>query len=220
MANDDLSEPPEHADSKNPIFILCRFLGLGHLRGPGVSLGWSLGVPSIEPFLAGGGVRLEGSLEPPPPPLPPPRPPAAAWAPVSPRVAAGAQTAGDGRAHGCGWDGEEWGGWWVGVSVPATPPFFPPVLSRFRGPVRPLFPSVQCHHRVLGSVDQGPARLPPPPPPLQAQDSAAGARAGANIGVCGKGTSSDHGAVGLVRAHAFRPGHPVQSLACASLHVH
>ena len=33
-----------------------RFLGLGHLRGPGVSLGRILGDPSIEPLFGGGGV--------------------------------------------------------------------------------------------------------------------------------------------------------------------
>ena len=32
-----LSLNPLDADSKNPIFIFCQFLGLGHLRGPGVS---------------------------------------------------------------------------------------------------------------------------------------------------------------------------------------
>ena len=53
------------------IFISCRFLGLGHLRGMRVSLGRIVGVPSIEPF-GGGGVRPEGSIDPPPPP--PPRP--------------------------------------------------------------------------------------------------------------------------------------------------
>ena len=49
-ANDNFSEPPRRADSKNPIFIFGRFLGLGRLRGPGVSLVRILGVPSIEPF--------------------------------------------------------------------------------------------------------------------------------------------------------------------------
>ena len=44
MANDDFSEPPRRADSKNPIFIFCPFLGLGHLRGPGFSLGRISGV--------------------------------------------------------------------------------------------------------------------------------------------------------------------------------
>ena len=48
MANDDFSEPPRRTDSKNPIFIFCRFLGLVHLQGPGVSLVRILGVPSIE----------------------------------------------------------------------------------------------------------------------------------------------------------------------------
>ena len=40
----------------NPLdaLIFCRFLGLGHLRGPGVSLGRILGVPSIEPLFGGG----------------------------------------------------------------------------------------------------------------------------------------------------------------------
>ena len=53
MANDVFSEPPRRADSKNPIFIFSRFLGLGHLRGPGVSLGRILGVQSVEPFWGG-----------------------------------------------------------------------------------------------------------------------------------------------------------------------
>ena len=68
MANDDFSEPPRRADSKNPIFFFSRFLGLGHLRGPGVRLGGILGVLSIEPFLGERGVRLEGSIDSPPPP--------------------------------------------------------------------------------------------------------------------------------------------------------
>ena len=45
MANNDCSEPPQRADSKNPIFIFCRILGPCHLRGPGVSLGRILGGP-------------------------------------------------------------------------------------------------------------------------------------------------------------------------------
>ena len=68
MANDDFSEPPQRADSKNPIFIFSRFLGLGHLQGLGVRLGMILGVLSIEPFLGEGGDRQEGSIDPPPPP--------------------------------------------------------------------------------------------------------------------------------------------------------
>ena len=68
MANDDFSETPRRADSKNPIFISCRLLGLGHLRGPGVSLGRILGVPSIEPFLERGGGGL-AIVSPPPPKL-------------------------------------------------------------------------------------------------------------------------------------------------------
>ena len=54
MANDEFSEPPRRADSKNPIFIFRRFLGPGHLRGPGVSLGRIWGLPSIEPLFGGG----------------------------------------------------------------------------------------------------------------------------------------------------------------------
>ena len=65
MANDDFSEPPRRADSKNPFFIFCRFWGLGHLRGPGVRLGSFLGVPSIEPPL--GGAPARGLYRPPPP---------------------------------------------------------------------------------------------------------------------------------------------------------
>ena len=45
-AKDHFSE----ADSKNSIFIFCRILGLGHLRGPGVGLRRILGGPSIEPL--------------------------------------------------------------------------------------------------------------------------------------------------------------------------
>ena len=44
-------------------------MGLGHLRGPGVSLGRILGVLSIEPLFGGeGGVRPGASIDPPPPP--------------------------------------------------------------------------------------------------------------------------------------------------------
>ena len=46
MANDDFSEPPGHADSKNPIFIFCRILGRGHLWGPGFRLGRIFGGPA------------------------------------------------------------------------------------------------------------------------------------------------------------------------------
>jgi len=44
-------------------FFFADFLGLGHLRGPGVSLGRFLGVLSIEPFWGGSGRR---ALSPPP----------------------------------------------------------------------------------------------------------------------------------------------------------
>ena len=41
MVHDEFSEPPGRADSKNPIFIFCRLLGQGHLRGLGsVSVGF------------------------------------------------------------------------------------------------------------------------------------------------------------------------------------
>ena len=58
---------------KIPIFIFCRILGLGHLRGPGVSLGRNLGVPSIEPFFGGGSGRR--ALSTPTPPQTKTRPP-------------------------------------------------------------------------------------------------------------------------------------------------
>ena len=74
MANDDFSEPPRRADSKNPIFIFCRFLGLCHLRGPGVSLGRIFRVPSIEPLLGCGGGLARGLYRPPPPIESPPAP--------------------------------------------------------------------------------------------------------------------------------------------------
>ena len=51
----------------NPIFFFSRFLGLGHLQGLGVRLSRISGVLSIEPFLGEGGVRPEGSIDPPPP---------------------------------------------------------------------------------------------------------------------------------------------------------
>ena len=66
LANDDFSEPPRRADSKNPIFTFCRFLGPGHLGGPGVSLGRILGVPSMEPFLGEGGGSSQRALSTPP----------------------------------------------------------------------------------------------------------------------------------------------------------
>ena len=52
-------------------FIFGRFLGLGHLRGPGVSLGRILGVPSIEPFLGEGGGSSQGLHRPRPSPTAP-----------------------------------------------------------------------------------------------------------------------------------------------------
>ena len=58
MANDEFSEPPQCADSRNPIFCFADFfLGLGHLRGPGISLVriWRGGGGAIEPLFGGGG---------------------------------------------------------------------------------------------------------------------------------------------------------------------
>ena len=54
MANDDFSDPLDALIPKIPFSFFCRLLGLGHLRGPGVSLVRILGVPSIEPFFWGG----------------------------------------------------------------------------------------------------------------------------------------------------------------------
>ena len=70
MANDEFSEPPRRADSKNPIFIFCRIFGPGHLRGPGVSLGRILGGRSIEPVFWGGGLVRGLHRTHPPHPLP------------------------------------------------------------------------------------------------------------------------------------------------------
>ena len=50
-----------------PHFIICRFLGLGHLLGPGVSLGRILGVLLIEPFFFGWGGSGRRALSTPPP---------------------------------------------------------------------------------------------------------------------------------------------------------
>ena len=52
---------------KIPFSLFCRFLGLGHLRGSGVSLGRILEGPSIEPFFWGGGLArgLYRTLRPP-----------------------------------------------------------------------------------------------------------------------------------------------------------
>ena len=51
---------------KIPFSFFSRFLGQGHLQAPGVRLGRILGGLSIEPFLGEGGVRPEGSIDPPP----------------------------------------------------------------------------------------------------------------------------------------------------------
>ena len=68
MANDDFSEPLDALIPNIPFLFFCRFLRLGHLRGPGVRLGRILGVLSIEPFF-GGGSLPGGSIDPPPPSL-------------------------------------------------------------------------------------------------------------------------------------------------------
>ena len=66
MANDDFSEPPRRTDSKNPIFIFCRILGLGHLRGLGLVSGEFLGSRRLSPFCGKGGIA-RGLYRPPPP---------------------------------------------------------------------------------------------------------------------------------------------------------
>ena len=53
------------ADSINPIYIFRRFLGLGHLRGPGIGLG-RMGGPSIGPFLGDDGGVARRLYRPPP----------------------------------------------------------------------------------------------------------------------------------------------------------
>ena len=70
MANDDFSEPPRRTDSTNPIFTFCRFLGLGHLRGPGVSLGRISGPRQLSPFLGWGAGSSKWALSNPPAPRP------------------------------------------------------------------------------------------------------------------------------------------------------
>ena len=64
MANDDFSEPPRRANSQILIFIFCRILGPGHLRGPGsASVGfWGRRQSS---FLGGG--ASQRAVSPPPP---------------------------------------------------------------------------------------------------------------------------------------------------------
>jgi uncharacterized membrane protein len=52
---------------KIPFSFFANFLGLGHLRGPGVSLGRILGVLSIEPLLGWGGGSSQGALSTPTP---------------------------------------------------------------------------------------------------------------------------------------------------------
>ena len=55
--------------SKISFSFFCPISGLGHLRGPGVSLGRILGgPPSIEPSFGGGVVYPGGSIDTPPPP--------------------------------------------------------------------------------------------------------------------------------------------------------
>ena len=52
---------------KIPFSFFSRFLGLGHLQGLGVRLGRILGSCQLSPFWGTGGVRPEGSIDPPPP---------------------------------------------------------------------------------------------------------------------------------------------------------
>ena len=67
MANDYFCEPPRRANSKNPIFFFSRFLGLGHLQGLGLDSVGFWGSCQLSPFWGRGGVRPEGSIDPPPP---------------------------------------------------------------------------------------------------------------------------------------------------------
>ena len=76
MANDDFSEPPRCADSKNPIFFFSDLWVwvTSEARGS-VSVGF-WGSCQLSPFfLRGGGGRPEGSIDPPPPPGNETRPP-------------------------------------------------------------------------------------------------------------------------------------------------
>ena len=69
------SEPPRRADSQHPIFIFCRILGLGHLRGPGVSLNRILGGGVVNGALFWGGGSSQRTASTPTRPSPPPVPP-------------------------------------------------------------------------------------------------------------------------------------------------
>ena len=69
MANDDFSEPPQRADSKNPIFIFAEFRVRATSGAWGSVSGgfWAgAGAASIEPFWGGGLAR--GLYRPPPAP--------------------------------------------------------------------------------------------------------------------------------------------------------
>ena len=69
MANDAFSDPAPPADSKNPIFIFCRFFGPGHLWGPGAgSVGFGGGTGQLSLLLLLGGVSLRAVSTPQPPP--------------------------------------------------------------------------------------------------------------------------------------------------------
>ena len=68
---------------KIPFSFFCRFLGLGHLRGPGVSLVRIFWVPSIEPRFGGGGLARGLYRHPPTPPIDSPSTPASSPHPQS-----------------------------------------------------------------------------------------------------------------------------------------
>ena len=68
-ALDDFSEPPRRAGSQTPIFIFCRILGPGHLRGRrrSVSVGFC-GSRQLTLFWGRGSSQRAVSKAPPPPP--------------------------------------------------------------------------------------------------------------------------------------------------------
>ena len=77
MANEDFSEAPRRADSKNPIFFLLNFW-VRITSGAQGSVGRIFGVPSIEPLLGVGEVWPGGSIGHPPPQVESPVAPGAA----------------------------------------------------------------------------------------------------------------------------------------------
>ena len=68
LANDNFCEPLHLLIPKIPFSFCCRISGLGHLRGPRISLGRIFGGLSIEPFVLGGGGASQRAVSTPPPP--------------------------------------------------------------------------------------------------------------------------------------------------------